>query len=58
MKLAGAYIPDAKHAALKELARRNHRTLADHLRMLYDRALAGDLVVSPPPNRKRKEVAE
>jgi len=38
-KLAGAYVPEEKYEALKELARRNHRSLADQIRCLIDQAL-------------------
>lgn len=45
MKLAGAYIPDEKHEALRQLAKQNHRTLADQCRHIFDLALAGKLKV-------------
>lgn len=44
-KLAGAYIDDSKHAALKRMAIANHRTLADQCRHIFDLALSGSLKV-------------
>lgn len=44
-KLAGAYIPEKTYESLKRLARKEHRTLADQCRHLFDRALSGDLSV-------------
>ena len=58
MKLAGAYIEESKYAALAALARRNHRTLADQCRCLYDRALEGDLVPQPPVKMPAKRRAK
>jgi hypothetical protein len=53
MKLAGAYIPEDKHAALRALAKKNHRTLADQLRHMFDEALNGRLrVPSATPQKK------
>lgn len=46
MKLAGAYIDENKHAALTQQAKANFRTLADHIRYIYDQALNGKLVVT------------
>jgi hypothetical protein len=53
MKLAGAYIPEDKHAALRALAKKNHRTLADQLRHMFDEALSGRLTVPKFVSQKK-----
>lgn len=55
MKLAGAYIQDQKYADLKQLAKDNHRTLADQCRYIFDQAIAGR--IKPKPYPKKKEVS-
>jgi hypothetical protein len=54
MKLAGAYIDEKQHAALTQLARDNHRTLADQLRFIFDRALSGDLKTPTKPAPQKR----
>lgn len=47
MKLAGAYVNDDTYHRLVALAQVNNRTLAGQCRHIYDRALRGELPLTP-----------